>query len=163
MLPNLQREGVKMKYTAQSDLWRLDHVIRTKPITTTNKGQSRILGQFRQIFPLTLFPDEVIIEELRIVHVQNDGPWAKQIYSIMATDIACVNASAGPFFGHVHIQSLTGGPTIMVDNLPRAAVFKIRSLVEGIALASREGLIINQSNLEEEKQSLMAAGAVETA
>ena len=152
-----------MKYTAQSDLWRLDHVVRAKPVFGVNNGQSRVLGRFRQIFPLTLFPDEIIIEELRIVHVQNNGPWSNYINSIMATDIACVNASSGPFFGHVHIQSLTGGPQIMVDSLTRAAVFKIRSLVEGIALASREGLLINQRNLEEERASLLAAGEVKIA
>lgn len=163
-MPNLAAKEVKMKYTAQSDLWRLDHVVKTRPIfERTQNGESRVLGRFRQIFALTLFPDDIIIEELRIVHVQNDGPWAKGINSIMATDIACVNASAGPFFGRVHIQSLTGGPEITVDNLSRAAVFKIRSLVEGIALASREGLMINQKNLEDERQSLLAAGAVGTA
>lgn len=152
-----------MKYTAQSDLWRLDHVARAKPVFGANNGQSRVLGRFRQIFPLTLFPDEIIIEELRIIHVQNNGPRSCYINSIMATDIACVNASAGPFFGHVHVQSLTGGPQIMVDNLTRAAVFKIRSLVEGIALASREGLLINQRNLQEERESLLAAGEVKIA
>lgn len=148
-----------MKYLSQSDLWRLDHIIRAKPLS--GNGQSRILGRFRQIFPLTLFPDELIIEELRIVHFQRNGPWSQRINSIMATDIACVNASAGPFFGHVHIQSLTGGPQIMLDDLTRGDVFRIRSLVEGIALAAREGLKIATADLQAEKASLISAGSVE--
>ncbi|OGD92336.1 hypothetical protein A2697_02275 [Candidatus Curtissbacteria bacterium RIFCSPHIGHO2_01_FULL_41_44] len=150
-----------MKYPAQSDLWRLDHVIRAKPVTN-GSGQSRVLGRFRQIFPITLFPGELIVEELRIVYVQKNGPWANNVISIMSTDIACVNASSGPFFGLVHIQSLTGGPEILIEHLLRQNVYKIRSLVEGIALAAREGLKIEAANLEEEKQNLLRAGSIVT-
>lgn len=148
-----------MKYPAQSDLWRLETVIRTKPVIGQN-GTSRTLGRFRQIFPLALFTDELIIEELRIVWFQRNGPWSNQVISIMATDIACVNAASGPFFGHIHVQSLTGGPQILVDNLWRHHVFKIRSLVEGIALASREGLKIQNRDLEAERGELLRAGSV---
>ena len=147
-----------MRYPTQSELWRLDHIVHAKPLVTN--GQSKILGRFRQVFPLTLFPDQLIIEELRIIHVQNDGPWLNRVNSIMATDIACVNASSGPFFGRVHVQSLTGGPEIFVEHLTRSNVYKIRSLVEGIALASREGLTIGYSNLETERQNLIQAGSI---
>ena len=149
-----------MKYPTQSDLWRLDFVQKAQPIITN--GASRVLGYFRQIFPLTIFPDELIIEELRIVQVQNNGPWTTHINSIMATDIACVDASAGPFFGHIHVKSLTGGPEILVDNLTRSDVYKIRSLVEGVALASREGLKLQNQDLEIERQNLITAGSLET-
>ena len=148
-----------MKYLAQSDLWRLEWVTKPKPVIGQN-GMSRVLGRFRQIFPLTLFPDELIIEELRIVWVKRSGPWTNEVISIMATDIACVNAAGGLFFGYVHVGSLTGGPQILVDNLLRRHVFKIRSLVEGIALASREGLKIENSDLEAERQDLLRAGNV---
>lgn len=147
-----------MKYPTQSELWRLDHIMRARPLTTN--GDSKELGRFRQVFPLTLFPDELIIEELRIVHVKNYGPWLNNVNSIMATDIACVNAASGPFFGHVNVRSLTGGPEIMIEHLTRSNVYKIRSLVEGIALASREGLKIEYSSLETERQSLLHAGNV---
>lgn len=148
-----------MKYPAQSDLWRLNTAIHTKSISTN--GHSRVLGHFKQLFPLTLFRDNIIIEELRIIHVKQEGPWIEEVISIMATDIACVNCITGMFFGSVHIKSLTGGPEIFVDNLLRKDVLTIRNLVEGIALASREGLKINhESNLEEERESFLRAGAV---
>lgn len=147
-----------MKYPAQSDLWRLDAAIHAKPVTN---GQSRVLGRFKQLFPLTLFRDRLIIEELRIVHVKQDGPWVEEVNSIMATDIACVNCATGIFFGSVHIKSLTGGPEIFVDNLARKDVLMIRSLVEGIALSSREGLRINhETSLDEERENFLRAGAV---
>lgn len=148
-----------MKFPAQSDIWRLEQVIKSKPVLGGN-GKSRLLGRFRQVFPFTLLPGELIIEELRIVWVRRMGPWANDVISIMATDIACVNASSGPFFGQIHIKSLTGGPEIYVDNLLRSNVYMIRSLVEGIALAYREGLQIRVGSLEAEKESLLQAGNI---
>ena len=147
-----------MKTLAQSDLWRFDQVVKSKPIITN--GTSRVLGKFRQVFLMTLFPDQLIVEELRIVWVKRNGPWTNEVISIMATDIACVNASVGPFFGHIHIKSLTGGPEILVNSMTRKNVYRIRSLVEGIALASREGLQIESDDLEAERQNLYRAGEI---
>lgn len=147
-----------MKTLAQSDLWRFEQVTKTKPIISN--GTSRILGRFRQIFPFNLFPGQLIIEELRIVWVKRNGPWANDVISIMATDIASVNASCGPFFGHIHIKSLTGGPEILVESLLRKDAYKARSLVEGIALASREGLKIETDDLEAERENLLRAGSI---
>src|SRR3989344_5697722 len=105
-----------MKYPAQSDIWRLDQIIKAKPITNRDTS-SQILGRFKQVFPFSFLPGELIVEERRIIWIRKPAPWSNEIISIMATDIACVNASNGPLFGHVHIQSLTGGPEITVDNL----------------------------------------------
>ena len=149
-----------MRYLTQSDVWRLDNIMRAKPIT--DEGDSRMLGRFRQIFPLRIFPGELIIEELRIVWIRRQGPWMSDVVSIMATDIACVNASAGPLFGHIHVQSLTGGPEISVDMLWRSDAYKSRSLIEGIALAAREGLKISHENLAAERANLIRAGEIKT-
>ena len=153
-----------MRYPALSDRWRLDMAIKPKDHpngkTVTDIGKSRILASAKQIVPLTLFPDTIVVEELRIVWVRQLGIWMNEVVSTMATDIGSVNCKTGLLFGHIHIQSLTGGKEILVDNLLKKDVLKIRSLVEGIALSAREGLMVNEENLETEKQSLMEAGAV---
>ena len=151
-----------MNYPALSDIWRLNMATNSKTngqgITQT--GQSRILFRTKQVFPITLFPSQLIVEELRIICIKQMGPWTSEIPSIMATDIASVNASSGLFFGLVHIKSLTGGPEILVDNLPRHDVYNVRSLVEGIAMSAREGLKVSGDTLEAERQILYKAGEV---
>ena len=133
---------------------------RTNGETITQLGQSRVLAEAKQPFPISLFPDRIIVEELRIIHLRKIGPWMEDVISIMATDIASVNCSTGLIFGHIHVKSLTGGPQIMVENLFKRDVLKIRSLVEGIALSAREGLKVNGESLETETQSLMKAGTI---
>lgn len=126
----------------------------------TQIGKSRILFRTRQVFPIILFPSELIIEELRVVCLKQLGPWSNEILSIMATDIASVNAASGLFLGHIHVKSLTGGPEILVHSLKRRDVYRVRSLVEGIAMSAREGLTVQGEDLEEERQSLYRAGEV---
>lgn len=149
-----------MNYLAQSDIWQTDKASGVNTLSE-KKPVSRILAKFHQVFPFALFPDDLIVEELRIVWIRRSGPWMDEVISIMATDIACVDASAGPFFGHVHIKNLTGGPEIAVDDLFRGSVYKIRSLVEGIALSARAGLKVRSNDIEEEKDDLMNAGNVQ--
>lgn len=148
-----------MNYVAQSDLWKLEQALKNRSAIKPS-SKSRILARFRQIFPLTLFPDELLIEEKRVIWVQNKGPWTSNLLSIMATDIASVNSTTGPFFGHVHIKSLTGGPEITVDKLLSHEITKIRSLVEGITLASRNGFDFENGSLEVEREYLLKSGSV---
>ncbi len=148
-----------MDYPALSEMWKLKTLSSGKRGILSN-GKSRLLYRTRQVFPVTLFPDEIVVEELRIVWIKQKGFWTNEVVSIMATDIASVNAASGPIFGHIHVQSLTGGPEILVDSLLRKDVYRIRSLVEGIALSAREGLSIQSDNLETEKESLYQAGNI---
>lgn len=147
-----------MQYLAQTDMWQLDRAVSRQPMSRVLP--SRILAKFSQVFPLKLIPDDVIIEELRIVWVKRDGIWSDEIISIMATDIACVDATAGPFFGHIHIRSLTGGQEIVVDRLHRADAFQIRSLVEAIAISARSGIQLENEDLQDEKAKLIEMGRV---
>jgi len=154
-----------MNYLSQSDMWRYELVAKLRERgnkDTSSKTQSRVLGHFRQVFPLNVFPDELIIEKLRILHIHRFGPWTTEIISIMGTDIACVNSATGMFFGHIHIKSLTGGPEILVENLTRKDVIIARALTEGIALSSREDLTIEHTqDLAQEKNSFLEDGMVQ--
>jgi hypothetical protein len=151
-----------MNYPALSDMWRLNMATNGKANGqgVTQTVQSRILFRTKQVFPITLFPSQLVVEELRIICIKQMGPWTSEILSIMATDIASVNASSGLFLGLVHIKSLTGGPEILINSLPRHDVYKVRSLVEGIAMSAREGLKVSGDTLEAERQNLYQAGKV---
>lgn len=151
-----------MQYLAGSNLWQLDRA-NNRPISPTvsdSEISSRVLAKFSQVFPLSLIPDDLIIEEMRIVWVKRNGIWSDEIISVMATDIACVEASAGPFFGHVHIKSLTGGLEITLEHLFRSDAFQIRNLVEALALSARSGKSLERDDLDLEKRQLYEMGRV---
>ncbi len=86
-----------MNYPALSDIWRLNIAANGGATNggthITQIGKSRVLYRAKQVFPIILFPSEIIIEELRIVHIKQLGPWQNAILSIMATAISSVKAS----------------------------------------------------------------------
>ena len=83
-----------------------------------------------------------------------------ELISIMATDIASLDSSIGPFFGHLHIKSLTGGPKIFIDKMLRSDVSNARSLVEGIVISSRRGENYQKDNIELERRYLISRGQI---
>jgi len=128
--------------------------------TTELEKKSRVLGRFRSMFPFTLFPDELIVEENRVIWKNWLGPGMTSVTSIMATDISNVQASHGPFFGHIHIGSLVGGPEILMEKLSRADAVKARALIEGIILTARERLAIRKKEVTQEEEELSKLGEV---
>lgn len=149
-----------MATLAQSNPWRLEQVTKYQMPSFRSTKRSRTLGRFHQVFPFKLFPDELVVEENRIVWIVNKGPWIKEMISTMATDIASIDSSTGPILGHIHIRSLTGGPEIVLDKLPKNDVLKARFLIEGVVISARRGEIIEKPNLEVERSYLINKGRI---
>lgn len=147
-----------MKYEAQTDIWRTNEAYSKNGAAASS--HSRELARFKQVFPLTFFSNEIIIEEHRVILIVNKGPWTDEVITIMATDIGCVNASTGPLFGQVHVKNLTGGPEIFIDKLLKGHVYQARGLIEGIVLTSRGGLKIDTESLDLKRQTLLRFGEV---
>jgi len=123
-------------------------------------NKSRVLRRFRSVFPFMLFPDELIVEENRVIWKNWLGPGYSRVISIMATDISNVQASHGPIFGHLHVGSLVGGPEILIEKLSRKECVKARALIEGIILTAREKLAVRKKEIEKEKEELSKLGGV---
>lgn len=137
-----------------------NRVERSEEIKGEEEKQSRVLGRFRSMFPFMLFPDELIVEEKRVIWRNWMGPGYTRVISIMATDISNVQASHGPFFGHLHVGSLVGGPEILIERLSRKDCVRARALVEGIILAARERAEVKKGKVEKEKEDLSRLGEV---
>jgi len=122
--------------------------------------QSRVLGTFKSVFPFQFFPDEIIVEEKRVVWKDWMGPGLWKAISIMASDISNVQASHGPILGHLHVGSLVGGPEILIQHLWRKDVIRARALIEGIILTARERTSIHKERVEKEREELSQLGKV---
>ena len=122
--------------------------------------QSRVLGRFKSAFPFMLFPDELIIEEKRVIWKNWMGPGYTRVISIMASDISNVQASHGPILGHIHVGSLVGGPEVFIEKLWRKDCVKARALIEGIILAARERAAVRKEEVEREEKELEELGKV---
>ena len=124
------------------------------------KSQSRVLQTFKSAFPFQFFPDQLIVEEKRVIWKDWMGPGLYKAISIMASDISNVQGAHGPFLGHIHVGSLVGGPEICIQHLWRKDVVRARALIEGIILAARERASVRREEVEEEQKELSQLGKV---
>ncbi|MCR4324643.1 MAG: hypothetical protein NUV69_03065 [Candidatus Curtissbacteria bacterium] len=146
-----------MKYVTQTDLWRYYEVPKMRAKSGDADTKVRLLGRFKQVYPISLFPGEIVVEPGRVVWIKRNGPWQDEIITIMASDIATVYASSGLFFGRVHIKSTTGGPEIFLDKIARRDAYEVRNLVEGIALGYRDNPRVDYQNVTAGRQQLLEA------
>ena len=112
---------------------------KTKPLKE-NYYHSRVLGKFRSVFPFEFFPDELIISERRVIWIHRYGFWMNRVVSVLHQDIADIEASSGPFFGHLHIRNFTGGEEIVMEHLWKKDLQKARDLTELLMMKHRVGI-----------------------
>lgn len=125
------------------------------------KKNSPVLARFKSVFPFDLFPDELIVEEKRIVWIQRFGPKMCEVITLSPGDINRIEASAGPLFGHIHVAIPRHDIEIIVEKLKRKDAFRARDLIEGLMGASREGIKIEGSTPEEKVEFLIKLAHVE--
>lgn len=115
---------------------------KTKPTKNPveNFYHTKILGKYKSVFPFEFFPDELIVSERRVIWIHRYGPGMSRVISVLHQDIADIEASHGPIFGHLHIRNFTGGEEIVIEHLWRKDVQKARDLVESMMLARRVGV-----------------------
>ena len=125
------------------------------------KASSPVLARFKSVFPFDLFPDELIVEEKRIIWIKRFGPGMCEVITLAPADINRIEASAGPLFGHVHIAIPRHDIEIIVERLRRKEAFKARDLIEGLMDAAREGIKIEGVTPEEKVKFLIKLAHVE--
>ncbi|OGY25019.1 MAG: hypothetical protein A2Y57_02525 [Candidatus Woykebacteria bacterium RBG_13_40_7b] len=120
---------------------------------------SKVLGHFKAVFPFDLFPDELIVEEKRVIWINRFFFATCQVVSIMASDISKVEAAHGPFFGHIHIGNIVGEPEITIERLSRKATVEAKSLIEGLMLTARGGVKLKE-RYEDKQRRLEEIGKI---
>ena len=110
---------------------------------------SNVLARFKSVFPFEIFPDELVIEEKRIIWIHRFGPGMCEVLTLLPIDINRVEASSGPLFGHLHISTLRHDVEILMERLTRKNTFKARDLIEGLVVVAKQNLGIEGNNAEE--------------
>jgi hypothetical protein len=118
-----------------------------------------ILAYARTVFPFTLFPDTITIDrhKLTVVHKRFFG--AEQAASVPIENIKNIQADMGPIFGSITITSdHFVNNTQTLNYLRRGDVKKIQKLVQGITMATSEGIDLSEVQTSKLNDMLMELG-----
>lgn len=113
-------------------------------------GSNKALLKMRSVFPFDLFPDEITVDPMKVNIVSREFFFSATTHTIHVKNILDVSVDCSPFFATLKIMYQGFGPnTVDVKYLKKREAQKARRIIQGLALAAREGVDFSKLDTEE--------------
>lgn len=102
----------------------------------------QVLAIVRAVFPLSLFPDSIVVDRTKVTIIHRTFFWSAETISFQIEDILNVSASVGPFFGSLTIASrvMSTEDHFRVDRLWRRDAIALKHIIQGYVIAKHSGM-----------------------
>lgn len=132
---------------------------------------NEVLARATTVFPLTFFPDSVILDRTKLTVIRRNFFFSEDVMSIRIEDILNVSANVGPFFGSITIATrvMSTDDHFTIYNFLREDVMHLKHMIHGYVIArhnnipcdhlTHEQLIHILEELGHDKHSRLAAKA----
>jgi hypothetical protein len=135
----------------------LDNAARLK---TTVKKSHQVLANARTVFPLTLFPDSIIVDRTKVSIIKRDFFWTSNVISFQVEDLLNVSCAVGPIFGSLTVASrvMSTIDHFNINYLWRQDAIFLKNLIQGHIIAKNNKLETDHLTLEETIDTLCELG-----
>jgi len=115
------------------------------------KQSHEVLAAARTVFPITLFPHDIIMDRTKITIIKRDFFWSSRVISVQIHDILNVSASIGPIFGSLTISSrvMNSVDHFEVNFLWRGDAIHIKQMIQGYVIAKHSKIDTDHLSREE--------------
>jgi hypothetical protein len=146
-----RRSQSKSKGSELSDVAELKKVV---------KKSHQLLASARTVFPVTLFPDSVMVDRTKVSIIKRDFFWTSNTISFQIEDILNVSCSIGPLFGSLTIASrvMSTVDHFQVNYLWRRDAIFIKHLIQGHIIAKNNKLETDRLSRKEMIDTLCELG-----
>jgi len=153
LLGNLPRRIIQTK----SKQKELDAAVELKKVV---KKSHQLLANVRTVFPVTLFPDSVIVDRTKVSIIKRDFFWTSNTISFQIEDILNISCSVGPLFGSLTIASrvMSTVDHFQVNYLWRSEAIFLKHLIQGYIIAKNNKLETDQLSIREMIDTLCELG-----
>lgn len=124
---------------------------------------NEFLYKFKSLFPFELFPDEVILDKLKITIIQREAIIYKRVTTIPLTGTVNVQISRGILTSQISIieTSTLKQEEVIIKHVLNSDAARFHQIVEGIVIGMRQGINFIEMNKDETLTSAKKWGAVE--
>lgn len=165
-LRHFLHHDIPLPASAENLIHNLSFTRRQRTLQQTNdlrkvvKESSQVLASARTVFPLTLFPDSVIVDRSKVTIIKRDFFWTSRVISIQIEDILNVEAGVGPFFGSLNVASrvMSSVDHFRIDYFWRDDAIFLKHLIQGYVIAKHNKLDVSELNREELIETLTGLG-----
>jgi hypothetical protein len=119
----------------------------------------RVLIELSSVFPFDLFPDTITIDESKLNIIIRVFFFSETVHSIPIKSLKDISVETSIFFGTLKVipDGYPGQP-IIVKFLKKDEAIKARRIIQGLTVASREGIDITQIPNQELKNKIEDLG-----
>lgn len=120
-----------------------------------------VLMAANTVFPLTLFPDTVVVDRTKVTVTRRDFFWSSDVMSIRIEDVLNVSAGVGPFFGSLTIASRVMSTTdhFQINHFWRNDAIRLKHIIQGYVIAQHNNLDTAHLSKQELIDTLMELGS----
>jgi hypothetical protein len=140
LLPQTTGLLEKLREVVVSDRDRLGQSV----VELQNKVRQshQVLAIVRTVFPLTLFPDSIVVDRTKVTIIHRTFFWSAETISFQIEDILNVSASVGPFFGSLTIASrvMSTIDHFHVNHLWRRDAIVLKHIIQGYIIAKHNNM-----------------------
>lgn len=118
-----------------------------------------VLARANTVFPVTLFPDTVLVDRTKVTIIRRNFFWSEDVMSIRIEDVLNVSASVGPLFGSLTIASRVMSTTdhFQINHFWREDASHLKHIIQGYVIAQHNNIDtahLSKSELIETLQEL---------
>lgn len=125
----------------------------------------KIIYSLRSIFPFDLFPDQLIIDTLKVNIINRKFFFAEQIRSVLIKDIVSVTLETGPVFATLNVIDRTTShganvPTnvVTIAYILRHKAIRARRIIQGLKVCFEQKVNLGHIGLFELRDELEEIG-----
>jgi hypothetical protein len=124
------------------------------------KKSHQVLASARTVFPMTLFPDSIIVDRTKISIIKRDFFWTSNVISFQIEDLLNVSCAVGPVFGSLTIASrvMSTVDHFYINYLWRGDALFFKSLIQGHIIAKNNKLETDHLTRQETIDTLLELG-----
>lgn len=124
------------------------------------RRSNEVLARARTVFPLTLFPDDMVLDRTKLTINQRDFFMSSKTLSIRIEDILNVSADVGPFFGSITVASriLSSEDHFTINYFWRKDAIHMKHMIQGYVIALHNKIDVAHLNREELIETLAELG-----
>jgi hypothetical protein len=124
------------------------------------KRSHQVLANVRTVFPLTLFPDSIVVDRSKISIIKRNFFWSSNVISFQVEDVLNVSSGVGPFFGSLTIASrvMSTVDHFTINYLWRNDAIFMKRLIQGHIIAKNNKLETDKLTRKEMIEMLCELG-----
>lgn len=96
-----------------------------------------VLVQASTVFPITLFPDTVVVDRMKVTIIKRDFFWSSDTMTFRIEDVLNAEVTVGPLFGSLIIASRVMSTTdhFRIDHFWRNDAVYLKQIIQGYVIA----------------------------